>query len=125
MEGLGRIEADFREHVIWVKLKGEKVEVRGNPNLSRTVASLKAMIRELNRATEAYYIELGMTTMHSQEIKGNVEGLEATLEEYSDLFKEASELPPSRRCDHAIVINEGAQIPNIQPYRYPHHEGSH
>lgn len=53
------------EHVIWVKLKGEKVEVRGNPNLSRTVASLKAMIRELNRATEACYIELGMTTMHS------------------------------------------------------------
>lgn len=43
-----------------------------------------------------------MLTMYSQEIQ-DVGRLEGVLEEYAELFKEASELPPPRRHDHAIV----------------------
>lgn len=49
-------------------------------------------------------------------------GLEETLKEYHDLFQENRELPPQRQCDPTIVLKEGAQIPNMRPYRYPHQQ---
>ena len=46
----------------------------------------------------------------------------AVLNEYEDVFQEPQGLPPSRRHDHAIVLKEGANIPNLRPYRYPHYQ---
>lgn len=122
LESLGKIKVDFKEHVIWAKINGEKVKIRGDPTLSRTVASLKVIMKEIDKEVEAYYVELGEMEEKGVEIKGDMEGLESILQEYAKLFEEAKELPPPRRCDHAIVIKEGAQIPNIRPYRYPHHQ---
>lgn len=122
LEGLGEVKADFKEHVLWVKVKGEEVEIRGDPTLSRTAVSLKVMMKDIGRGMEAYNVELGTLNLNTQEVKGNVEGLEEMLKEYAKLFSEAKELPPSRRCDHAIVTKEGAQILNIRPYQYPHHQ---
>ena len=42
------------------------------------------------------------------------------LQEYQDIFQEPDGLPPARQCDHAIPIKEGAQPPNVRPYRMPH-----
>lgn len=120
LEGLDRIKVDFKEHVIWAKINGEKVEIKGDPTLSRIGASLKAIMKEIDKRVEAYYVELGTMAVNGVEIKGDMEGLEDILKQYEELFHEAKELPPSRRCDHAIIIKEGAQIPNIKPYRYPH-----
>lgn len=124
LEGLGNIEINFKEHVMRVKVKGEEVELRGDPSLSQTVASLEAMMKEWKRGNEAYYIELGMMTLCSEDtpIYEQGGGIEALLEEYAELFQEAVQLPPPRSCDHAIVIKEGSQIPNIRSYRYPHNQ---
>lgn len=124
LEGLGDIQANFREHLLKVKVKvgGEIVEIKGDPALSRTVASLKAMMKELSRESEAYYIELGMMTLCLQEERGRVDGMKELLEEFQELFNEVIELPPERSCDHAIVIKEGSSIRNFRPYRYPHHQ---
>ena len=46
----------------------------------------------------------------------------AVLNEYEDVFQEPQGLPPSRWHDHAIVLKEGANIPNLRPYRYPHYQ---
>ena len=46
----------------------------------------------------------------------------AVLNEYEDVFQEPQGLPPSRRHDHAIVLNKGVNIPNLRPYRYPHYQ---
>jgi len=42
------------------------------------------------------------------------------LEEFMNVFQEKSGLPPKRAHDHAISLKEGATIPNLRPYRYPH-----
>jgi hypothetical protein len=42
------------------------------------------------------------------------------LEQYSDIFEEPNGLPPHRSYDHKIPIQEGAQPPNVRPYRMPH-----
>lgn len=67
-------------------------------------------------------MELGMINLYSQEITGEVEGLGRVMEDYVDVFQDVTALPPHRRCDHAIDIKEGSQIPNIRPYPYPHRQ---
>ncbi|RDX77548.1 hypothetical protein CR513_42311, partial [Mucuna pruriens] len=51
-----------------VKVKREEVELRGDPTLSRTVASIKTMMKEWRKGGEAYYIELVMITLCSKEM---------------------------------------------------------
>ena len=120
LEGLGDIKASFKVHVIRINVNGEEVEIKGDPSLSRTVA--KATLKELKRGNEAYYVELGMLTLYDLDLQRTVEGLEGVLEEYAELFQEAIELPPTRRCNHAVEIRAGSQIPYIRPYSYPHHQ---
>ena len=48
--------------------------------------------------------------------------LTAVLNDFQIVFKEIQGLLPSRRHDHAIVLHEGASIPHLRPYRYPHYQ---
>lgn len=41
------------------------------------------------------------------------------IREFQDLFEEPNSLPPSRECDHEILLIPGAQPVFIRPYRYP------
>ena len=45
-------------------------------------------------------------------------GMQAVLEEFKDVFKEPTKLPPHREHDHRIPLMEGAKPVNIRPYRY-------
>lgn len=47
--------------------------------------------------------------------------MEAVLTEFSPLLEKPHDLPPNRSHDHAIHLHDGAAIPNIRPYRYPHY----
>ena len=44
------------------------------------------------------------------------------LAEFENIFSIPTELPPKRACDHAITLKEGANPPNIRPYRYPYYQ---
>lgn len=90
--------------------------------LSRTATSLKVRLKEINRGVEAYCVEVRLVSMQPPVDSTCGKEFQAILTEFSDLIKEAKELPPSRRCGHAIVNKEGASIPNIRPYRYPRHQ---
>jgi len=43
------------------------------------------------------------------------------LHDFAGGFEEPQGLPPSRQ-NHAITLKEGASIPNLRPYRYPHYQ---
>jgi hypothetical protein len=45
--------------------------------------------------------------------------LDRLLEEFANLFAEPTGLPPARRQDHHIHLEEGAQPVAVQRYRYP------
>jgi hypothetical protein len=49
--------------------------------------------------------------------------IQAILHEFEDVFQIPKGLPPKRDCEHRIVLKEGANPPNIRPYRIPpnHH----
>lgn len=86
LEWLGKMEADFREDILWVTIDGKIVEIRGDPQLSRTVASLKAMFKEFHKGGEGFDVKLNILNLCSQEVKGEVVGLSDMLEKYGDLF---------------------------------------
>lgn len=46
--------------------------------------------------------------------------IQQLLQHFSSVFAAPAGLPPSRECDHAIPLVEGAQPVSIKPYRYPH-----
>ncbi|XP_022030328.1 uncharacterized protein LOC110931233 [Helianthus annuus] len=47
------------------------------------------------------------------------DAIQTLLKQFEDIFQEPTQLPPSRQCDHKIVLtNEEAAI-NQRPYRYP------
>src|ERR1044072_4369422 len=46
--------------------------------------------------------------------------LDVVLQEFDIVFQDIQGLPPSRRHDHAIHLKEGADIPNLRPYKCPH-----
>jgi hypothetical protein len=41
------------------------------------------------------------------------------IKRFDDVFNMPTGLPPPRVHDHAIVLQPGATIPNLRPYRYP------
>lgn len=45
--------------------------------------------------------------------------IQPLLQEVQDLFQAPTSLPPSRACDHEIMLVPGAQPIFIRPYRYP------
>lgn len=40
------------------------------------------------------------------------------LDKYEDVFREPTELPPKRPCDHQITLVPRAQPVDVRPYRY-------
>lgn len=44
--------------------------------------------------------------------------LQSILDQYQDLFKEPTQLPPPREIEHHINLKEGTEPVNIRPYRY-------
>lgn len=46
--------------------------------------------------------------------------LEELLTEFTDIFQEPKELPPTRSHDHCIPLKSDSEPTNVRPYRYPH-----
>jgi hypothetical protein len=45
--------------------------------------------------------------------------VQSLIDQFSVLFEDLADLPPSRACDHEIPLLPGANPLNIRPYRYP------
>jgi hypothetical protein len=40
------------------------------------------------------------------------------LHQYAHLFEEPQDLPPSKACNHNILLMAGAQLISVRPYRF-------
>ena len=50
------------------------------------------------------------------------EAIKQVLEKFKDIFREPTELPPSRSCDHVIALEKDAKVVNQRCYRIRHHQ---
>ncbi|XP_073220670.1 uncharacterized protein [Cicer arietinum] len=118
----GRNKADFGKLELTVK-QGEKViKIYGNPTLAKTELPFGALMQVLKEEGERLLIQYAAHSSKSQSQEALSQPFLQLLEEYGDLFTDPKELPPIRRHDHAIHLKEGAAIPNLRPYKYPHYQ---
>ena len=62
-------------------------------------------------------------TSHSQFLRLSAQQrqLDELLNQFEDVFQEPTQLPPPRRYDHRIILNNYAPV-SLKPYRYPHNQ---
>lgn len=122
LASLGDIEANFRSLIIkWGQGK-DRVILKDEPSLCKGTASLKTMLKFLQNEGEGFYIDFYQLQVNDNSDLPVLTPWDSLLEQFDDVFQAPQGLPPKRDYDHAIVLKEGAQIPNIRPYRYPYYQ---
>lgn len=84
-ENFRDIQANFRTQNLKFEVGGQTQVVRGDPSLSKSVASLKTLFKALQGDGEGYYVDLNELT--AGEEQGNMD-VQHLLEEFGALFEE-------------------------------------
>lgn len=118
---LGEVSANWKNLTMWFDWQGKRVLLQGDSSLSKTLVSLKAMIKSIQEEGQGFLVEFGHVSMLDQS-KGCVSDadLERLLAEFHSVFETPAGLPHLRFHDHAIPLKDGADPPNLCRYRFPH-----
>ncbi|KAF7817723.1 putative mitochondrial protein [Senna tora] len=97
-----------------------KSEGRCDSSLARTEVCYKTVMRSIKKGGQGFQIELGTMEAHVNKDEPVPEAMQHILKQFSEVCEPLHGLPPPRTRDHAILIKEGSQPPNIRQYRYAH-----
>ncbi|CAN0860162.1 Transposon Tf2-6 polyprotein [Linum grandiflorum] len=113
------VEMDFEQLSMVIKWKGETLKLQGLSRKGHCKVMTSKEFQKLITQPETPIL-LGQL----QQLKGEMmeEGvpdfLAKVVEDYTDVFKVPTGLPPSRNCDHGIPLNTEQKVVNLRPYRY-------
>ncbi|XP_061375179.1 uncharacterized protein LOC133317331, partial [Gastrolobium bilobum] len=122
LEGLGEIRANFRELFLRVPYGSDIVELRGDPQLSRGLISYKKLSKTMKKGLENYLVDLRVVSTNVGKEEDSIELTSRVMHQFPEVFRERTDLPPERTCDHRIILKAGASVPNLKPYRYPYYQ---
>ena len=122
LASLGDIKANFQKMTISWRTKETLQGIHGDPSLCRAKSSWKATLKALRDDGEGYFIAPISQGQERAVPPTPTAGIQRLLAEFEDVFKIPAGLPPEREQDHAIVLKDGAEIPNVRPYRYPYYQ---
>ncbi|GKB95105.1 ty3-gypsy retrotransposon protein, partial [Tanacetum coccineum] len=119
LETLGDMSVNWKTLTMSFGEGENRVTIRGDPGLSRTLVSLKSIARVLQRDSEAFLVE--MNTMEQlPEMDNKLNSIEQEIvSEFEDVFSLPFGLPPHRNHKHSIILKEGTGTISVRPYRYP------
>lgn len=124
LESLGEVKVNWKLLTMKIKEGDRSICLRGDPSLSKTLVSLKSILKAVNSGEQGMLIEFGEVTLEGLDAPKVSSEIEALLKQFPEVCQPTVGLPPPRSRDHAIIIKEGEQPPNIRPYRYPHYQKS-
>ena len=94
--------------------------LQGDPNLSTSVVSLKALWKAVRQQGEGVLVELGYIGVLEDEAEVEIPfPIQQVLTQFQRIFYSPTGLPPRRSHDHAIILHLGTSPINVRPYRYP------
>lgn len=100
---------------------GRRAVLKGYVSISRLESLMGALLKLIAQGNEDLCLktneERKITMIDDEDVLAE---LILLLKEFEDLFTELHGLPPKRERHHAIRLVEGAQPPNLRPYRYPY-----
>ena len=91
--------------------------------MSKTLVSLKAMMKAFKENGEGMLLELGMMVTEFNELQvETLLYLERVLAELEGVFANSEGPPPSKKRDHAINLLPRTALVSVWPYCYPYLE---
>lgn len=126
LETLGTVVNNWRTQVMQFEAEGRTITLVGDASLVHSRISLKAMLKNLRKERQGFFVELNLVEKNSAESDSEVktqaqipEVLQRVIDKNAVVFEEIAGLPPDRGHEHAIVLKEGSNPVSIRPYRYP------
>ncbi|XP_074327433.1 uncharacterized protein LOC141665350 [Apium graveolens] len=123
---LGLVYWDFKKLRMDFVINDNSITLKGVPAKKLKVSENGPTQKMLKNAAQLCFLQLVHTQKDFEHkisaIQENVEFLELTelKSKFEEVFKEPTELPPSRGImDHQNPLIDGASPVNIRPYRYP------
>ncbi|KAA8521715.1 hypothetical protein F0562_012388 [Nyssa sinensis] len=98
----------------------QTTQLQGVDGKAIQAASLKELSKEAHQSHAMFAICLQVAKNEPQE--DIHPSMQEVLQEFSDMFKEPSSLPPIREVDHYIPLKEGTEPINVRPYRYAYYQ---
>ncbi|PKU61643.1 RNA-directed DNA polymerase [Dendrobium catenatum] len=120
LQTLGDTKVNWGALTMELMVEGRKVVIKGDAGLSKSLVSLKTMVKDIQLAGGGYLVEL-----HSLEEARVEEGrdiplsIQPLIQQFQEVFQPPQGLPPLREQEHAIVLKEGVSPISVRPYRYP------
>ena len=96
--------------------------LRGDPELCYGSLALSSALRSLQQGGEGFLVQLWPVETVEDGDSHVPEELRKVLAENQQVFQVLLGLPAHCHYDHSITLKEGAIIPNLRPYRYPHYQ---
>ena len=119
LETLGTCEVDWKEQVFSFTYDGKKVTLYGDKSLHCTKFSFKSLkpVYTVSKSGREALLATSIATSSFPEVRPK---LSEILQEFADVFKVPTTLPPFRGKEHAIILQPGVSSVSVRPYRYPH-----
>lgn len=76
------------------------------------------MEKELRAGGEVLLAQVMMILPDKEKHLSEALEMQSVLNEYEDVFKEPTSLPPHRQFDHSIVLEPNSKLVNLRPYQY-------
>ncbi|XP_076952176.1 uncharacterized protein LOC143625820 [Bidens hawaiensis] len=127
LQGLDDITWNFKDLTMKFKSDGRVIKLKGAKSNGVSLCAsekLDGLMSNANQLAQIFSLHLLNTeeipSLPSvQEQVATSPHLEALLQKYSDVFAMPKSLPPSRVCDHKIVLKDNSKVIAQKPYRYP------
>ncbi|KAF7836177.1 Retrovirus-related Pol polyprotein from transposon 17.6 [Senna tora] len=108
-----------------IEMQGLRAEqgvvcLEGDPALAKSLVSMKNLMRSVRKGGQGFLLELNEIAVQAETEPAIDERIQKVIDDHAEVGRTIEGLPPHRSRDHAIIIREGEQPPNIRPYRYPH-----
>ncbi|XP_052203652.1 uncharacterized protein LOC127808947 [Diospyros lotus] len=116
---LGETQVDWGSLIMRFKVGDTAITLHGDPSLSKTLVTMKSMMKAFRKGGEGVLLELGCLTAEAVEVD-IPDSLQEVLSDFEAVFEEPRGLPPHRRRDHTITLQPGVPPVSVRPYRYPH-----
>ncbi|XP_072077891.1 uncharacterized protein [Arachis hypogaea] len=124
LDKLGDVIANFKKLCLRFRNGDSMVTLQGDQELCYGGMHLQSAVLSIQEGGEGFMVQLWPMSMQTATLSQVLLVIESVLDFYAKVFQTLPGLPPHGRHDHAIPLSEGALVPNIRPYRYPHHQKS-
>ncbi|XP_020978583.1 uncharacterized protein LOC107642692 isoform X1 [Arachis ipaensis] len=122
LDKLGDVLANFRKSRLRFQNGDSMVTLQGDPELCYGGMHLQSAVLSIQEGGEGFMVQLWPMTLQAATVSQVPQVIDSVLASHAKVFQTLPGLPPHRCHDHAIPLIEGASVPNIRPYRYPHHQ---